>query len=438
MGGVVSWVTDDVLGIDDSGGLVGSVKKLGENFEDIVREGVDEIDAAIQNPYVQLTAQIFFPQYAPFLDAYATLDSGEELSPSQIASMAAAGYDINTGEPLPADVKKALNTSVALAEGGDPLKVLVSAYGEDFLETSGIKQAGQNAISQAVGSDAYNLIKDNMDVARVGYDVLVEGKDPSEAIANRYGSQIVGYLGSDDPSINALGYAGLATAVQLDKGKDPESALLIGAKQYYDRGGQAPDLKNLVDITGIPFDLSKLGDSNFLKNLSKNLTGQLPDPAFVEDYIRQYSPYIEDTVRTALDVLPDIRVPEGQRVPFNFLQNVGVPDIAFIEDYLREQAEPLAEIEDDLREYLGKLDFSGFSTVDLGINLGDLEGLNIDVNELNINPELRALVGAMAKENVPGDLVSEDGEVFASLEPDLDFLGDSNTPFSRQVLERTV
>src|SRR6056300_1406526 len=116
-------VSDVGSAVDDAiiAPVVDPIVKAGDQFEDIVREGIDEIDAAIQNPYVQLGAQVFFPQYAPFLDAYATLDSGEELSPSQIASMAAAGYDVYNGEPLPADVKQALDTSVALAEGDDPL-----------------------------------------------------------------------------------------------------------------------------------------------------------------------------------------------------------------------------------------------------------------------------------------------------------------------------
>ena len=252
-GGFVDIVGDIGSTLDDEiiSKIVDPVVTAGEQFEDAVREGVDEVDKLIQDPYVQLATQIFFPQAAPFLNAYATLDSGETLSASQIAAMAASGYEFETGGKLPSDIKKALNTSVQLAEGDDPIKVLVSAYGEDFLESSGIKAAGELGLQEAIGTDAYNLIKDNMDVARVGYDVLVEGKDPSEAIANRYGDEIVGLLGSDNPNVNALGYAGLKTAVALDQSEDTDEALLKGAKEYYDRGGQLPDFNAIADLTGI-------------------------------------------------------------------------------------------------------------------------------------------------------------------------------------------
>lgn len=362
---IVDAVSDVGSAIDDAiiAPVVDPIVKAGEQFEDIVREGVDEIDAAIQNPYVQLAAQVFFPQYAPFLDAYATLDSGEELSPSQIASMAAAGYDINTGEPLPADIKKALNTSVALAEGDDPLKVLVSAYGEDFLESSGIKAAGEEGIKKVVGSDAYGLIQDNMDVARVGYDVLVEGKDPLEAITNRYGDEIVGYLGSDDPTVNALGYAGLATAVQLDKGLEPEDALLVGAKEYYDRGGATPDLGTLASTAG--FDLAEVNIEapEFFTNFTNSL-GLNPDFAFAEDFVRKYSPYIEDGARYLADLVPSVDL---SGVSFGKIKDLGLG------------------IRDLGVELAGNLDYSGTKFRDLDVDFDELPDYGIDVGDVDFD-----------------------------------------------------
>ena len=413
-------VSDVGSAIDDAiiAPVVDPIVKAGEQFEDIVREGVDEIDAAIQNPYVQLAAQVFFPQYAPFLDAYATLDSGEKLSADQIARMAASGYDIQTGEPLPADVKKALDTSVALAEGGDPLEVLVSAYGEDFLEQSGIKEAGQSALEGAVGSDAYNLVKDNMDVARVGYDVLVEGKDPLESISNRYGDEIVGYLGSDDPTINALGYAGLATAVQLDKGQDPEDALLTGAKEYYDRGGATPDLGSLAKTAGINVADISFDTPEFFNKFATNLNLDTSQFSAIEDFVRQNASLIEDKARLLASQLPQI---EG-RVNFSALQPY---DIDF--DYLATK----------FKDNIPKIDFSGFQRKDLGdYNLRQLQELGIDTGELDLNPEFR-LVLADELMNAKGALPGDDEE-FASLESEFDLQQPDEPLFSRALLSRTA
>lgn len=413
-------VSDVGSAIDDAiiAPVVDPIVKAGEQFEDIVREGIDEIDAAIQNPYVQLAAQVFFPQYAPFLDAYATLDSGENLSPDQVARMAAAGYDINTGEPLPADVKKALDTSVALAKGGDPLEVLVSAYGEDFLEQSGIKEAGQTALSDAMGSDAYNLVKDNMDVARVGYDVLVEGKDPLESVANRYGDEIVGYLGSDDPTVNALGYAGLATAVQLDKGVDAQDAILTGAREYYDRGGATPDLGQLAKTAGIDLASVDFGAPEFFSKFANQIGLDTSQFSQIEDYIRQNASYIEDKARLLASQLPQI---EG-KVNFSALQPY---DINF------------GDLTDRFKDAIGKVDFSGFQRKDLGdYSLKQLEDIGVDVGELDLNPEFRLVLAdelMKAKGALPGD----DEEEFASLQSEFDQPQEEDPLFSRALLQRT-
>ena len=416
-------VSDVGSAIDDAilAPVVDPIVKAGEQFEDIVREGVDEIDKAIQNPYVQLAVQVFFPQYAPFLDAYATLDSGEKLSPSQVASMAAAGYDIQTGEPLPADVKKALDTSVALAEGGDPLQVIVSAYGEDFLEQSGIKEAGQQALQDAIGSEAFDIVRENMDVARVGYDVLVEGKDPSEAIANRYGDQIVGYLGSDDPTINALGYAGLKTAVKLDQGAGTSDALIAGAKEYNKRGGETPDLGQLASTAGIDLSGIDLGAPEFFSKFTTDLGIDTSQFSAIEDYVRKNASYIEDKARLLASKLPEI---EG-KVNFGALQPY---DIDF--DYLAT----------NFKENIPKVDFSGLRTKDIGdYNLKELGDMGIDVNTLDLNPEFQMIGLAQLLEGERMELPTRKDEEYVSLQSEFDEeLQPEELPFSRQVLERPI
>ena len=362
--------------------VVDPVLKLGENLEDGLREAVDDVDKLIQDPYVQLAVSIFAPQTAPFLDAYATLDSGETLSPSQIAALAASGYELDSGTKLPSDVKKGLNVGTKLAEGADPIKTLVSAYGEDFLESSGIKAAGEQGLQKAIGSDAYNLVRDNMDVARVGYDVLVEGKDPLEAISNRYGDEIVGLLGSDNPSVNALGYAGLATAVQLDKGKEPEDALLVGAREYYDRGGKAPNLGTLASTAGINFDNINIGKPEFFNKFTGSL-GLSPDFAFAEDFVREYSPYIEDSVRYLADLVPSVDV---SGVNFNRIMDLGLG------------------LEDIGTDIASNLDFSGVKFRDLGVDFGEMPEYGIEVGDIDFDFDLFNLPFGLGEQAQPQGL----------------------------------
>jgi len=419
---VTEAVSDVGSAIDDAvlAPVVDPIVKAGEQFEDIVREGVDEIDKAIQNPYVQLAVQVFFPQYAPFLDAYATLDSGEKLSPSQVASMAAAGYDIQTGEPLPADVKKALDTSVALAEGGDPLQVIVSAYGEDILEASGIKEAGQQALQDAIGSEAFDIVRENMDVARVGYDVLVEGKDPLESITNRYGDELVGYLGSDDPTINALGYAGLRTAVKLDQGANTSDALIAGAKEYNKRGGATPDLGQLASTVGIDLSGIDLGAPEFFNKFATDLGIDTSQFSAIEDYVRKNASYIEDKARLLASKLPQVK----GKVNFSALQPY---DIDF--DYLATK----------FKENIPKVDFSGFRTADLGgkYNLKELGDMGIDVNTLDLNPEFQMIGLSQLLEGGQPDTPTKKDEEVVSLESEFDLAQNEEPLFSREVLGRS-
>lgn len=310
---------DDWLGIDDSGGLVGSVKEIGSSFEDTVRDAIDDVDSLVQNPYVRMAVN-FIPGVgttaAAVLDAYAKLDSGENLTATDLANIGlSAGTDIGDWNVTP-EVRKAITTSASIADGADPIKALVSAYGEDVIDQMGLKDAAISNIQSAIGEDAYNLVSDNLDLARTGYDILVDGKDPLEAISNRYGEEIVGYLGADTPNERAFGLAGLTTAVALDQGLDADDALLRGAKRYSDEGGTV-DLNQLAGLTGVDVNF---GDGDFFGKYATtfgNFEG-LPDLAFIEDYVRQYGSGIEDGVRFVADQLPNLNL-EG--VDYDYLKN---------------------------------------------------------------------------------------------------------------------
>lgn len=342
MGGSVGKLVSNIGGaIGDVAGAVGDVvqdvvdpvSEALANFEDGVRNVVEPlveaVDDAIANPYVRLVASIAYPPAAPYLNAYAKLDSGENLTAADIAALGASAVtDLGTLEIDP-EIAKAVQTGAKIADGADPIEVLASAYGESFVKDLGFEEK----VIQGLGEDTYNLVKDNMDIARAGYDIAT-GKDPSQVLADRFGDQIVGALGSDDPSVNALGYAGLKTAVGLDQGLDTEEALFEGAKEYRDRGGEfaevnfQPNLQSIGSIAGI------------------DLSGFNPDFSFIKDYAQEF---------TGLDT----------------------PDLAYIEDFIRENAPNVS---------IGSLDFSGLNALDLGINdLNTLAKSGINLEGVDIS-----------------------------------------------------
>jgi len=73
-------LTGDVYGIGDpKGGLKGSLERGITNLGDAIGDVVD-------NPFVQAAVTFAYPPAGAVLNAYATLDSGENLSPAQIAA----------------------------------------------------------------------------------------------------------------------------------------------------------------------------------------------------------------------------------------------------------------------------------------------------------------------------------------------------------------
>ena len=112
-------LTGPVFGIDDpKGGLKGSLER------GIVRLG-DAIGDVVDNPYVRATVAFAFPPAGAVLNAYATLDSGENLSPTQIAAAIAgaselAGIEISGNSlisQLPESVQKFAQSVQDFADG---------------------------------------------------------------------------------------------------------------------------------------------------------------------------------------------------------------------------------------------------------------------------------------------------------------------------------
>ena len=391
---VTGAVGDVVEGVGDVvQDVVDPVSDALASFEDGVREVVepvvDAVDDAIANPYVRLVASIAYPPAAPYLNAYAKLDSGENLSAADIAALGvSAATDLGTLDIDP-EIAKAVQTGAKVADGADPIEVLVSAYGEDFAKDLGL----EDQVIQGLGEDTYNLVKDNIDVARAGYDIAT-GKDPSQVIADRFGDQIVGALGSDDPSVNALGYAGLKTAVALDQGVDSDQALLAGAKEYRNRGGelgsidadidiQYPNLQEIGSLAGV--DLSQFTpDISFIEDYARQIADiEKPDISFIEDFVRTNAPNVN---------LPDLNF-EGYKA-----SDLGLNQIADI-------------VNTDLN--LKGVDLSGVEVPDIDINLSDFSLPDFDLPQVAGMDDSSIMVGQ--REDDEDELVSAPGTDIAQM-----------------------
>lgn len=438
------------------------------NVEDIVREGIEGVDSALQNKYVRavtkavaaLSPDPITRSIAIALDSYQTLDSGENLSPSQIVAIAGAGAqlsgvgtsgaeagledlgfstDINpnafavdasgaivntptlTGVPntvfddvsfrlansaakiseggnakdillsefggdlnaIDPEAFKAVNAGVRIAKGEDAGLVLLEIYGEDVASELGLKAAAEGAIVDNFGEDALQTLKDNKKIAQVGADILIGGKDPSEAVASRFADDIVELSGASTTNQEALVKAGLDTAVALDQGANTDEALLKGAETYVDEGGSVDlnidaDLLGNLSFEGEGVDFGGVGDiltsvGNTIADAAGPIKNILTEAG---DFIAEGAAPIKEGVIAAGDVLADVGTAAG--------------------DVLANAAEPLKntviELGDVINEGGAILDdvvSENLPEVDINIPELDLPEVAIDLPEVDINiPEV--------------------------------------------------
>lgn len=452
--GGVSKVADDFLGIDDSGGIVGSVSKIGEKVEDGLREAVDEVDKALENPYVRLAISVAYPPAAPYLNAYSKLDSGEKLNAADIAAIAAsAGQDFGAFDAASIDpeVVNNIKKGVQVATADNPGEAFLMTFGADVAEQTGFTDAFNSTIADTFGQDTLDVLKQNEDyivdtarfatgdmseqelVAKYGagavdyatsgtaledynqyltdaINVGVGNTTLEETIANRYGEDIVNYLGADTPNQRAIGLGGLTTATQLAMGVDPTDAAFAGTKRAYNEGARLEDLSFVPQqIAGVDFSLNDIVGNLGVDFPDLKAQGyELPSLAGLGIDLNQFNITAPDVFSTGLDL----------------------PEVA------------------DLGLDLGKVDFSGVDIGEFGIGMdgfdvSELEGLadmGVDVGSLDVGrldlPKVAAKM-ALAQEVIPGTMVTSDGEEIASLAPDLDFLNEGEPTLARKMLKRT-
>ena len=222
---------------EDSGGWLS--EKLGEV--------VDFADDLIQNPWARLGVSIFYPAVGTVLNAYAKLDSGEELSGGDIAGLVAAGSNLS-GVTISDAAAKGLEVGAKLADGASIESIVVDEIASGALEDTEIGQSIKKSVEDTVGSDVVDFVQNNEATVRTVVDVS-QGKDLSESIVDNFGDTIVDATGAETTNEMAAVKGALDTAVQLDQGADKDEAALAGMSKYIDEGGTV-DLDIDTDLTG--------------------------------------------------------------------------------------------------------------------------------------------------------------------------------------------
>jgi hypothetical protein len=457
-----------IFGNNILGNALQGVSDTLANVEDIGREGIEGVDAALQNKYVRavtkavaaLSPDPITRSIAIAVDSYQTLDSGENLSPSQIVAIAGAGAqlsgvgtsgaeagledlgfstDINpnafavdasgaivntptlTGVPGTVfddvsfrlansaakiseggDVKdillsefggdlnaidpeafKAVNAGVRIAKGEDAGLVLLETYGEDVASELGLKSAAEGAIVDNFGEDALQTLKDNKKIAQVGADILIGGKDPSEAVASRFADDIVELSGASTTNQEALVKAGLDTAVALDQGANTDEALLKGAETYVDEGGSVDlnidaDLLGNLSFEGEGVDFGGVGDiltsvGNTIADAAGPIKAILTEAG---DIIAEGAAPIKEGVIAAGDVLADVGTAAG-----NVIANAAEP--------LKNTVIELGDVINEGGAILDDVVSENLPEVDINIPELDLPEVAINLPEVDINiPEV--------------------------------------------------
>ena len=424
IGGTEQALGNIVEGVSKTGGdILEGVNKTTEAMADGFRSGVDSlIEAnedlaghagdALQNPLVQTVVSIINPTYGAILRTYTKINNGQDLSLADLAELGITSYTQLGGVPIDPAMTKALTASSRIVDGQDPMKVLVGTYGADFVKELDLAPKLTGSLSDTFGAETGKFVNDHMDLNQAAAD-LVAGESPARMVANQFGDEVAGYIGSGNPSMEALGYAGIKTSVLLSEGVDPSTALYRGANEYYDRGGQLPDLGKIGGMAGLDMNLPGL-DANY------------------QDFFSEIGKGIGDLV-------PEFGFGGLKDLGFDF-GKVDLTGFDLNEDLLPEFGfEGLGEVGFDF----GGQDLSGFQFDDFnGLTLPELEDMGIDPDRIDLS-NMKIGLGALAGELALEELNKEEFQpnedlLFGPRTTDNPLLVDNGPLLSRSVLERTL
>ena len=475
----VATVADDVLGIDDSGGIVGSVEKVGSKIEDGLIEVGDEIKKASENPYVQMAVAVFAPQYYAYFNAATKLNSGEKLNAADIAAVLATAGQQNVidGFSISADQADMIRKMAYVADADDPATALIGAFGSDVISELGLDVAAVDALKETGISDtASQFLVDHAEKIRDGaryatgdltasdlkrkygdefMSVLSEyGRDTEvlktenakiledlgrvalgsataeEIIADRYGNDIATALGAESENERAAALGTLTTLTQKARGVDDQKAVFAGLNRAYDEGAHLNDLQ---------FDSSPITDyfkdKNIDFDLAFNAGFDIPDLEKLETFAGWSNTLGSFT-------MPDFL--KGNVDWNQYKESLG--DWGVDWDKHQVQLANLFDFKDlnlsgrdavDLNFDLNKFNLEGLKPSDLDLNIGELQDLGYELGDLNLDldAELKGLLLARAKSKTGSGFEEEDEEI-ASLESDFDFQP-TDPLLSRAVLSRS-
>jgi hypothetical protein len=365
--------------------------------------GIDDFAKSIaNNPLAQAVVSTINPLAGSAMSVYGKAATGQKIGVGDLASLGLSSVSQLTNYKIDPTTLKAINTGAKIADGADPVTALASAYGADYVAKLGLDTKVKSALTNTFGDQTANFITDKVDINQAAAD-LVAGKDPYRIVANQFGDDIATYIGGDDPSMQALGYAGVETAVGLGQGLDPQDALIAGAKEYYDRGGQLPDVGQIAGTVG-------LQDYNFDWN--------------------QFLPNI------------DIEAPELLAQGYDWLKGTGVNINDWIEG--RDWGElnlDIGQFADlggdfsipsfkgiDIRDFEGRLPELANAGVDLGeldwsgTNIGNLDGLDLSGLDFGDLEGLAKGTTTIASVGVDKELFEGDSDLFATEDPEINRL----------------
>ena len=386
VGGAERVIDDVVEGVEKTGGDIREgVQKTLVDLAEGVDKTVGDLGDIARDPIVRAIVSVAYPPAAPYLNAYAAAYDGKITLEEAVSFAATVGTDLGLTDIDP-NVVKAIETGAKVADGASPLEALAGSYGADFAQTLGLDKVVKDSIKTSFGEDAYNFLDERMDIDQAAAD-YVAGDSTQRILGNQFGDELVGYVASDDPSMQALGYAGIEGVVSKAEGLSNDDALLNSAQTYYDRGGQLPKLDVLADVTGI---------SDFGVDIN-DFIGKIDLPTI--DLLGNYSIPELNT-----DFGVDLGKLDWEGVDFDSL-NMGLGEAA------------------DFGVDLGSVDFEG---VDLG-NL-DFQGFSL--------PELAFTVAAEAN-NKPVIINNEEDILSPKRSTDNPLLADNELPLSKSVLAST-
>ena len=312
---------------------------LGKVGQTVIDVGKDVLTSPIGT--MVLSSIPAFAPYAQYIGAASKIASGNKLTAADFLSLGVKGYSDITGGNFTIDpnITKAIGAVERVQDGADIKDVLISEYGGNFAKKLGLDTKVKDTLTGLVGEEESQWLSENIDFNQAAAD-LAAGTQPVRLLANQFGDKIANYVGSDDPNMKALGYAGIKTAIGLDEGLSFEESIYRGGREYFDRGGQIPDFG---EITG-SLDFSKL-------NLP-DLSVDMPD-LNMTDWLKSMNIDVSN-------IFDNFELPEIKSMDLDWAKlNIGDYDFSQLKDIFNTQGISVPDMPDlgvDLSEIdLGKL-----------------------------------------------------------------------------------